>query len=141
MLCFIIIFFIIGLDQGSKYLINRKVNIGVSNPILNKFFYITHLENYGVALNILEYKGYIFIPITIIAHIALVYLLFMSNNMLIKLSVSLVLGGGIGNLIDRLWKGSVTDFFEFHIGHFILPIFNFADTFIFIGAILIVLYF
>ena len=136
MLWVLSIVFIISLDQLIKGIINRKVNIVVTKPIFKKVFYITHLENFGVALNIMDNKGFIFVPIIIVSLIIIEYLLYTSNNMTLKLSLSFILGGGIGNLIDRLRKRSVTDFFEVHLFRFILPIFNIADIFIFVGVIL-----
>ncbi|HEY5561700.1 MAG TPA: signal peptidase II [Clostridiaceae bacterium] len=130
---------IIILDQSIKYIINSKIHIRTSIPVFKKVFYITHYENTGMALSFFENKGYIFMPIMIILLFIVVYFFFTSQSFLIKLSLSFILAGGTGNLLDRLLKGSVTDFVEIHLGSFLLPIFNIADMFIFVGTIILVL--
>jgi signal peptidase II len=128
------------LDQITKYYINSNVDIGVMHPVINSFFYITHYENTGIAWSLLNNKTYIFVPITIILTIAVGYYLRKTSEVFLKLCLSLVLGGAVGNLIDRIYKGSVTDFLEFHFGSYIFPIFNVADICVVIGVFLLAYY-
>ena len=136
MLWLLIVLSIIALDQTVKYTINKKVSRGKSIPIINNFLYITHTENTGIALSLFENKGYIFIPLTTIIQIVILYCLYKSDNCVLSLLLSFIIGGGFGNLIDRLAKGSVTDFFQFQVGSHSSPIFNLADIFILLGAIM-----
>ena len=136
MLWLLIIVSIIALDQTVKYIINKKVSIGKSMPTDNKLLYITHVENTGIALSLFENKGYIVIPLTIITQIVMLYCLYKFNKGVLRLALSFIIGGGFGNLMDRLAKDSVTDFFQLRFGSHGSPIFNVADIFIFFGAIM-----
>lgn len=140
MLWIIIIGIIIVLDQITKVLITKNVEINGLITVINKFFYITHVQNKGAAWSILENKRYFFIVITVIISILIAYYLLKSKDRFLKLSFSFILGGALGNLIDRIIKGSVTDFFEFHFGSYIFPIFNVADIFVVIGTFLLAAY-
>ena len=125
-------------DQISKYLIIKNVKYNQLIPVIDKFFYITYHENKGAAWGILQNKRYIFIILTIILSIIMGYILFKTENRMLKLSLSLILGGAIGNLIDRILKGSVADFLDFILGliifrhlmlHMFIVIYNFSSHF------------
>ena len=135
----IVFLLIIVLDQFSKYIINKKVDIGVIKSIVPNIFYINHTENKGMALSIFENKGFIFMPLIIILEVLMGYYFFNYCELSLKLPLDFILAGGATNLIDRLLKGSVTDFFQFRIRSFRSPIFNLADIFILIGAIVFLL--
>jgi signal peptidase II len=137
-----IILAIIGLDQLTKYLviINIEENIG-KIPVIGGFFYLTHYKNEGAAWGIMEGWRVVLIPVTIIVSIVLAYYLVKSKNRLFKISLSMVLGGAVGNLIDRAFRsGGVVDFLDFHFGSYNFPTFNVADSFIVIGTILLSYY-
>ncbi len=131
---------IVILDQTTKFYITR--NVSFENPInvINNFFYITHTTNKGAAWGILQNGRYFFIPLTIIVSIALIYFLAKSDNKILKLSLSLILGGAAGNLIDRIIKGSVVDFLDFYFGSYNFPTFNVADSFVVVGTFLLAYY-
>ena len=137
MLWFVVFLIIILVDLCSKYIINQKINIGEKRVIVPNAFYIIHTENTGMALSMFENKGFIFIPLIIILEALMGYYFFKYCELPLKLPLDFVLAGGAANLIDRLLKGSVTDFLQFRIRSFKSPIFNLADFFIFIGAIII----
>ena len=132
-----LIFFFI--DSLSKHLIINKIPLGISNEVINNFFYITHINNKGAAFSILNGKTIFLIVISIIVIIILLNYI-RKNNIKDKLSIisiSLVIGGSLGNLFDRITKGYVVDFLDFHIFGYNFPVFNIADTFVTVGVFLL----
>lgn len=138
-LLFMVFFIIIILDQFSKHIVNQSLGLGVTKVILANIFYINHTENKGMALSTFENKGFIFMPLIIMIELIMGYYFFYYCDLSLKLPLDLILAGGATNLIDRLFKGSVTDFLQFRIRSFRSPIFNFADIFILIGSVVIIL--
>jgi len=137
----VVILAIIGLDQLTKYVVMENIAYGDKIPVIDGFFYLAHWKNTGAAWGILEGWRFFLIPVTIIVSIILAYYLVKSENRLFKLSLSMILGGAIGNLIDRAFrKGGVVDFLDFHFGSYNFPTFNVADCFIVIGTILLSYY-
>lgn len=132
-----LIFFFI--DYVSKYVIINNLPLGISKKVINNFFYITHINNEGAAFSILNGKTIFLIIISIIIIVMLINYV-RKNSIKDKLSVvsiSLVIGGSLGNLLDRITKGYVIDFLDFHIFGYNFPIFNIADTFITVGVFLL----
>ncbi len=130
----ILILLAVALDQTTKYLITSNLYFGAQVPVIDKFFYITYWRNKGAAWGILQNGRIVFIPLTIIISAMLVFLLFKTNKKMLKLSISLILAGAVGNLIDRVFSGSVVDFLQFFIGSYQYPIFNVADMLVVIGT-------
>ena len=131
---------IIAADQVSKHLIIRYVEYNSFIPVIDKFFYITHHENKGAAWGILQNRLYILIPLTIVFSIVMGYVLFKTENKMLKFSLSFVLGGAMGNFIDRISKGRVVDFLDFYFGKYNFPTFNIADMFIVMGTIILAVF-
>lgn len=134
-----IVFLIIGIiliDQLSKFYIQETMTIGMSHPIITGVFHITYILNPGAAFGILENQRifFIFIAIAMIFVVAYIYPKLSSNSSLLRLGIALLVGGAIGNVIDRVKFGYVVDFFDFRIW----PIFNIADITIVIGVTLII---
>ena len=140
MLWIIIIAIIVALDQIVKYIIINNVDLGTSVIVINNFFYITHIKNTGAAWSILQGKRLFFIAVTLVACGFIIYYLYNAGNKLLKFSLSLIFAGAVGNIIDRVAKGSVTDFLEFQFGSYTFPIFNIADISVVIGSILLAYY-
>lgn len=140
MLWILIIGVIVTLDQFVKFLVVKNLAIGASLTVINKFFYIYHIGNTGAAWSILDGQRVLFILITSIACVAIAYFLVKSKNKLLKLALSLIFAGAVGNLIDRVSKGSVTDFLRFDFGSYTFPIFNVADMSVVIGSALLMYY-
>jgi len=140
MIILTIIFFII--DLGSKLLISNLMNVNDSIRIIRNFFYITYVRNTGAAWSIFSGKvlGLIFVSLLIIGFI--IYYIYKNNpkSILEKVGYSMILGGAIGNLFDRIFYGYVIDFLDFIIFGYDYPIFNLADSFIFVGVLLLVVY-
>ncbi len=111
-------------------------------PVIGNFFLITSHRNRGAAFGILENQRWFFIIVTTIVVIGIIWYLqkvMKTNNKLLPLALSLVLGGAIGNFIDRILTGEVVDFLQFNFGSYEFPIFNVADSCIVIGVGLIIL--
>lgn len=132
---------LIELDQGIKWLVMSHFNLFDSKLIIPNFFSLTYVRNTGAAFSMLEGKLSFFVLLSIAVLVYFVYFLFQSKT--IKLSYqfvySLLLGGIIGNLIDRIAYGAVVDYLDFQFGSYQFAIFNFADICIVIGGILLFL--
>jgi signal peptidase II len=137
MLWILIIVLITVLDQITKLLVTKYIEYGEKIPIIKNFFFLTYHENTGAAWGILPNGRYFFIAITILLSIVMIYYLFKTNNKYYKVSLTLILGGAIGNLIDRITKGKVVDFLDFYFGSYNFPTFNVADSSIVIGTFLL----
>ncbi|GGA21012.1 signal peptidase II [Paenibacillus physcomitrellae] len=129
-------------DQGTKYLIAKQLQIGEEIPIIGHFFVITSSRNQGAAFGILQGKRWFFIVITIAVVIGIVWYMERvkkNGQKLLPVALSLILGGAIGNFLDRSVSAEVVDFLQFTFGSYIFPIFNFADSCIVVGVALIIL--
>lgn len=112
-----------------------------SISIIKDFFSITYAKNTGVAFSFLEGKvPLIIIMTTIIIFIILKYIKSTSPNKIESICYGFLLGGAIGNLLDRIIYGYVIDFLDFNIFGYSYPIFNLADTFIVIGIIILIIF-
>ncbi|MCR4434340.1 MAG: signal peptidase II [Clostridiales bacterium] len=140
MLWGIIIVLIVALDRVTKLLVVKNFAIGDSLMVINGFFYLTYTENKGAAMGILQNARYVLIALTILVSLFLLYYLNKAEDRMLKLVFSLILGGAGGNLIDRIFRGSVVDFLDFRFGSYHFYIFNIADTFVVIGTILLAYY-
>lgn len=137
----LISFIVILLDQLSKIIIRVNLNVNYSIKIIGKFFKITHVENDGAAWSILNGR-WIFLVI-----LSLLFLIFIltcikkddRNTKLNILSYSFLIGGIIGNMIDRILYRRVTDFLSFRIFNYEFPVFNIADIFIVVGMFIFII--
>jgi signal peptidase II len=130
---------VIGIDQLTKWLIIQNMDLYESIPIIDNLFYITSHRNAGAAWGILEGQMLFFYIITTIVIIGLIYYMekYARDNKLTAIALSLILGGAIGNFIDRLLRQEVVDFLDVMIFTYDFPIFNVADSALVIGVILI----
>ena len=141
MIWVIIIVLIVAVAQLAKLLIINNIEFGNSIPVIENFFYIAHWQNKGAAWGLMQNGRLFFIPATIVISIVLVRFLYKYDNVLLRTSISMILGGAIGNLIDRIARsGGVVDFLDFYIGSYHFPTFNVADSFIVIGTFLLAYY-
>lgn len=127
-------------DFSVKLIIHNNISLFSSVNVIPNFFSLTYVRNTGAAFSILEGKRIIFIIIALFA-IYFIYKFLIKDNELKKYDVccySLLIGGIIGNLIDRVIYGYVIDYLSFNILGYNAPIFNLADTFIVISVILLV---
>jgi len=134
MIFIIIIVFVCFLDQLTKFLVTKTLLLNQSQPIIKGVLHFTLIHNRGAAFGILKNQINLFIFTSIAAIILIYFNLKNSKNKepsLYSASLSLILAGALGNLIDRLFLGYVVDFLDFRIW----PVFNIADSAITIGAI------
>lgn len=111
-----------------------------SIPIINNFFYLTYARNKGIAFSLLEGKLVFIIIMTILViGIIIKYIKDSTATSIEIICYSLVIGGAIGNLLDRIIYGYVIDFLDFHLFHYNFPIFNLADSCIVIGIFFLLL--
>lgn len=127
---------LIALDQITKWLVGVKMDLHQSIDVIPGIFSLTKVENYGAAWNSFEGQKLVLIalPLAVIA-IALIYLIKNKKRQgaFMNWSLELVIAGGIGNQIDRIFAGKVIDMFDFHFW----PVFNVADIFVVVGAIML----
>ncbi len=129
------------LDQLSKIIVTKiNSNSRLDHTVIKGFFNITYAENTGAAFSILEGKRVYFIVITLVVITALIFYFVKEKPKGIeKICLILIIAGAIGNLIDRIIHGYVTDFLNFNIFGYDFPIFNIADSYITVGAILLII--
>ena len=143
MFLIIIIVAIIALDQWSKWAIKTSFNLYQSKPVIQDLLHFTYVTNDGMALG-LSFPGgkHVLLIMTILLTGFIVGFLWKEKNghPLIKYGLALILGGAIGNLIDRLLYGKVVDFLDLMIGNFHWYIFNIADSSVTIGMILFIIH-
>jgi signal peptidase II len=122
-------------DQLSKYVIRTSMVPNQSLPVIKSIFHITYVNNPGAAFGLLANKTWVFIAVTLAVAVFIVftYRYLPPGLMLLRLALALMLGGAIGNLIDRLRFGYVIDFLDFRIW----PVFNLADMAVVSGVILL----
>ena len=138
--------FVIGLDQATKAIVLHTLTPYVPHPVIPGFFNWTLAFNTGAAFSFLaehpQWSRWLFSLIAIGVSAVLVRWLAQTpqRDWRTALPLALVIGGALGNLIDRLRVGQVTDFIQFYIGAWPFPAFNIADSAISVGAVLLVLF-
>jgi len=141
LLCLSIILAGIALDQITKHLVARSFVLRESRPFIPHLVDLTYWHNYGAAWGMLENHRWVFMIISAVAIVAMGgYLFFRKEeaSLLTDISLALIVSGGIGNMIDRVCLGYVIDFIDIS-PLFEFPIFNGADSFVCVGAGLLVL--
>jgi signal peptidase II len=142
---FALAFAILLIDRLTKYWVETALELWDTHPVIPGFFNLVHTQNRGVAFGILnEDPGrWQQAVLTVITGAVLAFLSIQlwrgGGPPLSRLAFALVLGGAMGNLIDRMAFGAVTDFLEFYAGPYRWPAFNVADSAITAGAILLAL--
>ena len=134
---------IITADQISKSLVKSTMTLYDVVPVIPGFFQLNYITNKGMAFGInLPVSISFFSGISLIITCFLVWILWCErkNNLLMRISLASILGGAIGNLIDRILFGEVIDFFDFMVGDFHWYIFNIADSAVTVGIISMLFY-
>lgn len=140
MVCFfLVVFGIILSDIITKHFASSVLMAG-EIEIIKNVLYFNYTENRGAAFGILSDCRWLFITVTLIVVFAIIGYIIVKRpkNKLLILSLAMVTGGGIGNLIDRIALSYVVDFIDFRIINF--PVFNVADIFVTVGAALMFVY-
>jgi signal peptidase II len=141
MIYYVIALFVIAIDQISKWLIVKNMELGTSIPIIDNVLYITSHRNRGAAWGILENKMWFFYIITVVFVVFIVFYMkkYAKTDRLLGISLGLILGGAIGNFIDRVFRQEVVDFIHVYIFSYNYPVFNIADSALCIGVVLIII--
>ena len=132
------------LDRITKWAIAQTIPLEDASSIIPGFFCLTHLENTGAAFSLFAdstspFRTTLLIAFSVAALVVISVLLWKDRDNFHSgtLALSLILGGAVGNLWDRLFYGKVTDFLDFYIGVHHWPPFNVADSAIVVGALLL----
>lgn len=139
-LFFGIAFLVVVIDQLTKFAVTSALSFSESVVILNNFFYFTLIKNFGIGFGLLNNpasRWILILTTIIIMGIILYYYQDLPKKYLPVVSTSLILGGAVGNLIDRFLFGFVIDFIDFRFW----PAFNIADSAVTIGVIGLIIYF
>ena len=133
-----IIIFII--DQISKVIISSYIGLNSSIRIIKNFFYLTYTNNTGASFGILKNSRVLLIVLSIIALVILLrYISTFKETKYNILGLGFLMGGIIGNLLDRVLFGYVRDFLNFYIIGYDFPVFNIADIFIVLGVFILII--
>jgi signal peptidase II len=131
------------LDQWTKWLVELHLPHHVAEPIIPGFFNLTHVKNTGVAFGLFAAQGVgggswllTLLGLAALVAVGLYFWFTPSHDRLLLVALALVVGGAVGNLIDRVVTGAVTDFVDLYVGTHHWPAFNVADSAISIGIVL-----
>ena len=136
------------LDRATKLYIGSRLSPWDRIPVISGFFNIVHTENPGAAFGVFadaagEWRRVLLIGVSLTVMAIVGYLLFRAprsgETALMRIGFALVFGGALGNLWDRMFRGTVTDFLQFFFGSYEFPSFNAADSAITIGAALLLI--
>ena len=131
---------VIGLDQLTKWLTVVNLDEWESYPLWQDVFHFTYVKNTGMAFGMMKDHRWVFIVFSTIAILAMIVYLFRFRpaSRWLQVSIAFIIGGGLGNMIDRLILGYVIDFLDFTLINF--AVFNVADSFVCIGAGMMIFY-
>ena len=136
---------VILLDRWTKHIVAQRISLYSHIQIIPGFFRLTHTENTGAAFSLFAdstapWKTGLLIAFSIVALLVVSVLLWKNNHTHIAtgIGLSLIMGGAVGNLWDRLARGRVVDFLLFYVKRYQWPVFNLADSAIVVGAGLLV---
>ena len=132
---------LVAIDQYSKSLVVTYIGLNEAKTIIPGFFKLNYVQNFGAGFSILQNSRTIFLIITPICLIAFIYLLMKvkKGDILSKAALLLMIGGTIGNFIDRIVTTYVVDYLDFIIFGYDFPVFNFADICLTIGVFLYII--
>jgi len=131
---------LVGIDQLIKLWAQDVLSKAGTIPLIEGVLHLTYAENRGAAFNILQNQRWLLVGVTFVVLLFLVLLIIKKSfpDIMATLALSLIVGGGFGNLIDRFFRHYVIDYVDFRLINF--AIFNFADTCVVCGTILLLIY-
>ena len=143
---FFIALFVVLIDRWTKHLAATRIAMYTHIQIIPGFFRLTHTENTGAAFSLFadstaHWKTAALIGFSVVAMVIVTVLLWKQGRALTTtgIALSLILGGAVGNLWDRVASGRVVDFLLFYVKQYQWPVFNLADSAIVVGAALLVI--
>ncbi|MCP4745385.1 MAG: signal peptidase II [Desulfobacteraceae bacterium] len=143
----VIVGVIVVLDQVTKYLVLEKIPLHRSIPVIPGFFSLTHIHNPGGAFGFFAqgaaaWRHWLFLGAGFFA-LGLIFYFYHQTpkeRPFLRLSLGLIFGGAVGNIIDRLRFGEVVDFLLFYVGQWQWPAFNVADSAVSVGVVIFILH-
>ncbi|QVK19159.1 signal peptidase II [Mycoplasmatota bacterium] len=130
---------LIVLDQITKLLVIKYMSEGQSIVVIDRFFHLTSIRNTGAAWGNLKDQTALLSIISILSVVLFTYFLFKDGDLVNKkiytISMLFIVAGAAGNMIDRLFRKEVIDFFDFYIFRYNFPVFNIADVLLTLGMI------
>lgn len=147
--CSLIIIGVVAVDQLTKWLVMLNMEIGESIPVIKNVFNFTYIRNAGASFGSFSESRWVFMIASVVLIAAILFYLikYRPSNKIIYVPASMIAGGGIGNMVDRLFygdsfgNGTVVDFLDFCAFPKLWKwIFNVADAFVVVGAIIIFVY-
>jgi signal peptidase II len=139
----VIILLGIAVDRFTKLWVVESLLENSNIDILGNFLSFLYIKNRGAAFGILQNKLYFLAAITIVVVIGIIYYIFKFKPQwgMVRISLSLIISGALGNLVDRIVYGYVVDFIALHLGDiYYFPIFNIADILVVTGTMLLTFY-
>lgn len=137
---YLIAIIILIIDQLTKFFAIKFLMNSHPIVLINDFLQLSYVENYGAAFGILQNKKIFFLVVTLLLIIGIIIYLIINNKItkFMRISLVMIIGGALGNLIDRIRLGYVVDFIDIKFGKFYdYPVFNIADSAIVIATIII----
>ena len=136
---YLVLIIIVLFDQWFKILIERGFNPGQSIPVIEDYFHLTYVRNTGAAFGLFQDNNFILIVFSMLVIVFFIFFIKYQapDSIAAKISTGLIIGGALGNIIDRIRLGFVIDYLDFQVW----PVFNLADTAIVIGAIMLIIVF
>lgn len=143
----VIVAVVVGLDQLTKYLFKNLYMQNGRTIVIDGFFYFTYTVNTGAAWSFLADVSWgqtffkILTSVSLVLFVVFIVYAIKKDLKWLTISLAFVIGGTIGNFIDRLIFSGVTDFISFQFGSYYFPVFNLADSFLVVGVIMLIVYF
>lgn len=135
---------VMALDQFTKYLVEKHMRMYEVIPVIRGFFNLTRVRNKGAAFSLFSttpdgFRSAFFITVSLAALTVIAIMIRKANDRLLVVSFSLIAGGAVGNLTDRVRFGEVVDFIQWYVKTWYWPSFNVADSAITVGVVLLVI--
>lgn len=129
------------IDQLIKFFVDKCVVVGTRKVVIKNFFSIYYLKNTGAAFSILENNSLLLVIISIFILIFFYFNIRKENSFkkILIFSYGFILGGILGNLVDRLFRHAVIDYLSFNFSNYYFPVFNVADVFIVLGISILII--
>ena len=137
----IILLSVVILDQVTKYIVQQNMTLHASIPVLSDYVRLTYIHNPGAAFGIMPGNRWLFLALSLVACGVMIYYFYAlpADERWGRRALMGILGGAVGNLIDRVRFGEVTDFVDVGIGTYRWPVFNVADMAVTIGVAILFL--
>lgn len=127
---------VVAFDQFTKWLIVRSIPEGDAIPLIGDVLVLSHVRNSGAAFGMLRGFGGLLALAAVVGIVVFIVVVWRTPSRMVAVAGGLVAGGSMGNLVDRILRGTVVDFVDFRFW----PAFNVADSAITIGAVLLIMF-